>query len=125
MEGTTNLTAIFARWWYGEAITTIFKYSKAIYIYTADLFSVKLCIATMFDPWKRDVLSYEGQGLNEKFHTWGQNLASRIIGALVKIFTLIGYLVFTLVIVILNLLALLAWSLYPLIVVYFIYRVIS
>lgn len=125
MEGSTNLTSLFIRWWYGGAVANILKYSRAAFVYSADLFSVRLCLSTLFDPWKRDVLSYEGQSLDQKFHTWTLNLASRIIGALVKIGALLSYLLFTFLLSIAIILVLVFWLAYPAIVIYLIYRSLS
>lgn len=125
MEGSVNLTALLVKWWYGDAIANILKYIKAAYVYFADLFSVRICIQTIFDPWKRDMLSYEGQSLQQKFHTWTMNLASRIIGALVKLATLFGYLIFIGLMSLFSGIILILWLIYPALIVFFLYRIFA
>lgn len=117
------MTALFVKWWYGEAIANILKYVRAAYIFSADLFSVRICLRTIFDPWKRDVISYEGLTLKQKFEVWSLNLASRFIGAAIKSGTLLGYLLFSLALSLTAALILILWLLYPAVVAYFVYRV--
>lgn len=118
------MVGVLVKWWYGEAITRIFKYIRAAYIFFADLFSVKICIRTMFDPWKRDEISYEGLSIQQKFQVWLMNLSSRFIGAVIKLSTLLGYVVFTIFLSVAGLLAILLWLIYPALIIYFIFRAV-
>jgi len=121
MEGTNNLTALFFSWWYGEAYNRLFKYIRAVYIYLTDLFSVEICLKTLFAVWKRDSTSYEGLALKEKFQVWTLNLASRFIGLLIKSITLASYLVAVALASICAIILIVIWPFYPLLVVYVIY----
>lgn len=121
MEGTNNLTTLFFSWWYGEAYNRLFKYIRAVYIYLTDLFSVKICLKTLFAVWKRDSNSYEGLALTEKFQVWTLNLASRFIGLLIKLITIASYSVAVAITSICAIILIIIWPFYPLLVVYVIY----
>lgn len=92
-EGTSNLTLLFFSWWYKYLPYRLFSASEALVITLTDLFSVKMILPTLFAPWKRDIMSYEGLTLQQKFQVLMLNLASRIIGFLVKISVFCGYIV--------------------------------
>lgn len=124
MEGSASLTTLFFKWWYGEAYTRLLKYIKAAYMKSADIFSVKICLRTLFAPWKRDLISYDGLTLQQKFEVWTLNLASRFIGALIKSMTLLSFLIFIVLVTVVSLLAMSIWLIYPLIVAYLIYRLV-
>jgi len=114
-EGTISLPILFVSWWYGEAYRRVFRYIRAVYIYTADLFSVKLVFITLFAPWKRDIISYENLSLQQRFEVWTLNLASRFVGFIIKVISLLIYLFFTLFESILSLALIIIWPFYPLI----------
>ncbi|PIU24590.1 hypothetical protein COT12_00245 [Candidatus Berkelbacteria bacterium CG08_land_8_20_14_0_20_39_8] len=90
---------------------------QASVITSLDLFSVKILFKTLFSPWKRDSISTEGLSIQEKFHVWTLNLASRFIGFLVKTFVLLTFIVvFTATIIIyIGLFGL--WIAFPLVIV--------
>lgn len=121
MEGN-NLTSYFFKWWYGEAYLRLLKYLKAAYVFSFDLFSVKICLKTLFAPWKRDAISYDGLSLQQKFQVWSLNLASRLIGFMIKTMTVFCYLVFTVFLSIFAILAVVVWLFYPAIILFLIYR---
>ena len=121
MEGTNNLTILFFSWWYGEAYARLFKYIRAFYIYVTDLFSVKICLKTLFSVWKRDAISYQGLSLKQIFQVWTLNLASRFVGFLIKSITLISYLVAIVILSVISIILIILWPLYPALIVYVIY----
>ena len=125
MEGTTSLPIIFPKWWYGIAYRRVFKYIRAVFIYTADLFSVKIIFVTLFAPWKRDVISYEGLTLQQKFEVWSLNMASRFVGFVIKVIALTIYLIFTIFETAVSFALIIIWPLYPLILIGLIYYGIS
>jgi len=124
MEGN-NLTSYFGKWWYGEAYGRVLKYLKAAYIFSFDLFSVSICIKTLFAPWKRDEISYEGLSLQQKFQVWTLNLASRFIGFMIKSTAIVSYLVFALVLSVFEFVVVVVWLAYPIIIIFLLYRACS
>lgn len=114
MEGSTNIPIMFIKWWYGEAYSRLFAYLKHLFVYTYDLFSVKLCLKTFFYPWKRDQLSTEGLSLQQQFQIWTLNQTSRLIGAVIKLFTLLTFILVALVQFALSVAIFIIWLIYPL-----------
>lgn len=121
MEGSNSLPILFLNWWYGVAFRRLFKYIRAVFIYIYDLFSVRLSLLTLFAPWKRDSISYEGLSLQQKFEVWTLNLASRFVGFFIKIINLTIYLGMTIIAAIFSSVATVVWPLYPILIVYFLY----
>lgn len=121
MEGSNSLPILFLNWWYGFAYRRLFKYIRAVFIYIFDLFSVKLSLLTLFAPWKRDSISYEGLSLQQKFEVWTLNIASRFVGFFIKTINLIIYLFMTCIAAISSLIFVVVWPLYPILIIYLIY----
>ena len=107
------MPVLLFQWWYGLAYHRIFKYIRAVYIYTADLFSIKIIFVTLFAPWKRDVISYEGLTLQQKFEVWSLNMASRFIGFAIKVVALAVYLIFTIFETAASFALIIIWPFYP------------
>lgn len=118
MEGTKNLNSLFFVWWYTEVFGELSLFVKHFFVYLADLFSVKICLKTMFSPWRRDAVSYEGLTIQEKFQVLILNITSRFVGLMVKIFTLITFLVVFVFSFFLFLGIILCWFLFPLILIF-------
>lgn len=115
MEGNDNLVTNFFVWWYGEAYAKFFVYLTKFLAYVADLFSVKICLKTLFAPWKRDQLSGEGLTLQDRFQVLMLNLSSRLIGAVVKIIVLATFLVAAMFIIPVELGLLVLWATWPIV----------
>ena len=113
MEGSTSLTILYFNWWYAEGYGRLFKYIKSFYIYLTDLFSVRISIRTLFAPWKRDKISYEGLTLQQKFQVWSLNMASRFIGLIIKVIALSIYLIAIIAVSIFSVFLIVFWPLMP------------
>jgi len=113
-EGTNNLVLLFISWWYGFLPRRLYLAMKASVITVYDLFSVKQIFATLFAPWRRDIISYENLSLQEKFSVFTLNIASRVIGFLVKIFVLGAFLAVFAVIISLTIASYALWIAFPL-----------
>ena len=116
-EGTANLTLLFFSWWYKYLPYRLFSACKALLITLTDLFSVKMILPTLFAPWKRDILSYEGLTLQQKFQVMMLNLASRIIGFLVKVSVFCGYLLMISISLAVILITFALWLAFPLAII--------
>lgn len=117
MEGT-SLNSVFVAWWYRIQFRRIWAYFKRFLVYLFDLFSIRICLRTLFAVWRRDMISYEGLSLQQSFQAWLLNLASRFVGLFVKVSTIIAYLVVTLLVLLIGLSLILVWFLYPVIVLF-------
>lgn len=114
MEGTSIFERSVIAWWYGEAFKRMLVFWGRFLVYLADLFSAKACLITFFFPWKRDLLSYQGLSIQQKFEVLVLNLTSRFVGAMIKLFTLLTFcLVFLAAFLAVGLLIVI-WLLYPL-----------
>ena len=71
----------------------------------------------MFAPWRRDVISYEGLTIQDRFQVLVLNITSRFVGAIIKIFTIITFVIVFLFCLSLFFVAFLVWLLFPLILV--------
>lgn len=116
-EGTSNLFLLFFSWWYKYLPYRLFSACKALLITITDLFSVKMILPTLFAPWKRDLLSYENLSLQQKFQVMTLNLASRIIGFLIKISVFSGYIVMILISLAIFVAAFALWLAFPLAII--------
>lgn len=125
MEGRPVLSIMFLSWWYGERFVRFSRYLEKMFLKIADLFSVEICLKTLFSVWRRDQIDYHNLSLQQMFEAWTLNLASRLVGFIVKSFTLAAYLVAAVIFLALALGAILIWLLYPLIIIVFIIYGIS
>ena len=112
---------LFFTWWYGEELKNVLKYFETLFAYLFDLFSVRICFSTLFAVWRRDKINYKGLTLQEIFQAWTMNMASRLVGATVKLFTVLTYLVVSLVCMIFIAVFLIAWLAFPLLIVGLVY----
>lgn len=117
MEGTETYNSMFLVWWYVEVRRRIFLFAKQFLYYLTDLFSVRICLATLFAPWKRDKVSYAGLSLQGKLQVSIWNLVSRLVGAVVKTFTLAAYLIVIAAYLVFGLVMFFVWLLFPLILI--------
>ncbi len=116
MEANNNLVVIFFAWWYGEATARLLVFIKRWFAYLTDLFSVRVCLTTLLAPWKRDSYSMEGLSLQDRFQVFLMNQASRLVGAAVKVATLLAFIITILAAVCLSALVVLLWLVWPLVI---------
>ncbi len=107
----------YIQWWYSRGLVRMFKYLKSFIIILSDTFSVRICLGTLFAPWKRDVASTEGLSLQEKFGVWGFNLLARFFGMFIKTITLIIFLVCFIVLLVFDIIVFFVWLFLPLLLV--------
>ena len=120
VEGSANLRALYIVWWYKEVSASLFRFIKHFFVYLLDLFSVKVCFLTLFAPWKRDSISTEGLGIQDRFQVMMLNLASRLIGAVIKLGTIVTFAIFSILFTIIFLFSILIWLFYPVLIVLFV-----
>lgn len=115
------MATLFLIWWYGEEFRGVLQYFETFLAYLFDVFSVRICLATLFAVWRRDRINYKGLALKEIFQAWTLNLASRIVGFFVKISTILVYLITSILFSVFAAIFLLTWLLFPLIIISLIY----
>jgi len=75
-------------------------------------FSVRQLLRTLFAPWRR-IITYPGASLEDRFRAWGDNLFSRVIGLVVRLFVLFAAAVTLALVALLNAAELVIWPLLP------------
>lgn len=116
VEGSANLKVLYITWWYKDVSSGLFGFIKYFFSYLFDLFSVKTCFLTLFYPWKRDSVSTEGLSIQDRFQVMMLNLVSRLVGAVIKLSTIIAFLLFFIIFSAISLVSILIWLFYPVII---------
>ncbi len=107
------LVLSFFWWWYGRGWKQVLDSFGGRLNSILNSFSVKQLLRTLFSPWRR-IISYPGASLGDKIRAWADNMVSRVIGFIVRIFVLLGAVVALVIIGILTIVELIAWPLLPL-----------
>lgn len=102
----------FFRWWYTHGWTLAFVRLRNKLTGIEQAFSVGILLRTLFAPWRR-IITYPGDGIGAHFRAMIDNLVSRFIGFMVRIFVLIGAGVTGLIFGCFALLACVLWPLLP------------
>lgn len=117
------LGAYWLSWWYSAGWIDIGRKLKSELASLWSSFSVGLLFKTLFQPW-RQVVSYGSAGANigERFQAVIANFVSRIVGLVMRLFTLLAALVVTVLFAAIGFILLLAWPLLPLAAIYLILK---
>lgn len=104
----------FLVWHFWEAPKGILKAFKNFLVFNFNYFSIGLLAKTLFSHWRRYRESY-GKGLNIKryFEAFTTNMISRILGAIVRIVTILVGLTVELFILIGGVIVFLTWIFLP------------
>jgi hypothetical protein len=102
----------FFSWWYGQGWRQVASSFQSRLHAVADSFSIKQLGRTLFAPWKR-IITPPGRSLEDKMRAWADNMFSRVIGFIVRLFVLLGAGITILVIAVLTLIETVAWPLVP------------
>lgn len=105
--------ATFLSWWYGSGWIQVANSFKPRLNLVSSAFSVNQLLKTLFSPWRR-IITYPGASLADRFHAWGDNLFSRTIGFIVRLFVLLAALLTCLAVALVTLIELIVWPLLPL-----------
>jgi len=111
MQFISFVPTLFA-WWYGRGLTRLFQFLGALFSYTANLFSIKSLLKTLFSPWKKMV--GERQKGIEGLKLWLlDNFVSRTVGFVVRVMMIIFCLISILLYGIFAIVAIGFWLLMP------------
>lgn len=81
---------LFIQWWYSQGWLNAFhRVGQRMSIISNDL-SLPILVRTLFEPWKQ-ITGYAGstESLETKFRVWFDNVFARIIGFVIRFFTII------------------------------------
>jgi hypothetical protein len=102
-------------WWYGRGWVGQWARILKGFRSTLDFFSVGQLLSTLFDPFRQISASGGGDGsFGASMRAFGDKLISRIVGAFVRLFTIIAGLVAITLQALYVLIIMLAWWLLPL-----------
>ena len=103
----------FFTWWYGRGWKQVFANFRPRLQGVLNAFSVTQLTRTLFAPWRR-IITEPGANITDRFRAWGDNIFSRMIGFVVRVFVLLGAIITLLGVAILTILELIVWPLAPL-----------
>jgi hypothetical protein len=106
------LISSFFIWWYGDGWKQVVKSIKIRTMSISASFSVNSLIRTWFAPWKR-IISYTGDGFDDKIRASLDNLFSRAVGFVVRSIVLLAALVTIIFVAVLSLIEIIVWPLLP------------
>ena len=106
------LALAFFSWWYGTGWKLVSKKALSVQRSIMQIFSVGLLFKTLFQPWRR-IITNPGAGVADHFHAALDNLVSRFIGFMVRIFVIAGALFASGFMALVGVLQLLIWPLLP------------
>ena len=108
------IALVFWRWYYGEAVKDILTGWRNYIIFSLNYFSIPLLLRTLFSPWRRDITKKpRGLDVQRIFEYVAFNSISRGLGFLVRFFTIIAGIIFSLVVVISGFVFFVIWLILP------------
>lgn len=76
-------------WWYASGWLQTFRRIQTWTLGVERAFSLTLLFRTLFAPWRR-IITVGGKGLDARIHAMLDNLTSRCVGFVVRIFVIIA-----------------------------------
>jgi len=105
-------------WQYVEMPKRILHAWKNMLWFGFNYFSISYCIKTIFSPWKKTTWIYpKGLDIGKYFEIFTSNLISRILGFLMKLFTIMFCFFYEIIVFVIGLLLFLIWLIIPFIAV--------
>jgi hypothetical protein len=102
----------FFSWWYGRGWQQVARGFGPRLRGVMNAFSVSQLLRTLFAPWRR-IITYPGASLEDRFRAWGDNMFSRVIGLVVRLFVLLGAAMTLVLVALLTVAELVIWPLLP------------
>lgn len=124
-EYNAKLISIFIKWYFIEMPIKILNQLYKYIIVLTKIYSFVFLLKTLFSPWKNQTYAYPQKGFDLKliFQTWIYNMIARVVGAIVRITTILMGIFILVLICILGMLILLTWLTYP--ILFFVLIIIS
>lgn len=124
-EYNTKLIAIFIKWYWIEMPLIILGQIQKYLTTISKIFSFSFLLKTFFSPWKNQLYAYPSKGFDLKriFEVWTSNMVSRVVGAMVRGFTILFGFLILIFCLFLGVGVLLVWVIYP--VLFFVLIILS
>lgn len=124
-EYNIKLVTIFINWYFVEIPIKIIKQLYQYILVISKIYSFVFLLKTFFAPWKNQSYTYPNKGfdINRLLEVWTSNMVSRVVGALVRFFTILTGIVVLFLTVIIGVLGLFIWVTYP--ILFFIFIISS
>lgn len=125
---TFLIAPYYISWHYTTAIISYFKIWSNFLWFVNDFFSIQILIRTLFAPWQRIRENYNAGSLDVQgfFESLVANILMRIVGAIVRLITIIIGIIFLLIVFTAGLLGFFIWLLLPFLILFvFIFSLIS
>jgi hypothetical protein len=106
----------FFTWWYSTGWLKTVNDLKRRSNNVLRTFSVFLLIKTLFKPWRR-IITYPGQGLKSRLSALIDNSISRVIGFVIRLFTIIAAFIVFIVVNLISLLSIIIWPILPILII--------
>lgn len=105
----------FLQWWYGAGwalrVQMLMRHVQNWLTY----FSVGILLSTMFSPWRQNVTTARpDEALQAKMNAGVDNVISRLVGFMVRVFALVAAALTVLFVMLFNAVVVLLWPLIPL-----------
>ncbi len=108
----------YLSWWYAQEPIYLWRAVNVVSGKIIQAFSVPVLLRTLFDPWKRDIQRVENASLDVRYHIWVENMLSRLVGFVVRIFTILTGIMFSTFVFIFLTIVLLVWLLAPILILF-------
>lgn len=117
-----NIVAQWISWHFLEMPKNILLSSKIFIGFCLDYFSIEVLSKTLFEPWKKDVKSYEKKlEVEEYINVWFDNFISRTIGTILRTVLIVWGLLSIAISLIVILIIFVSWFLIPILLIGFLY----
>ncbi|EDK72398.1 hypothetical protein TM7_0483 [candidate division TM7 genomosp. GTL1] len=104
----------FILWWYGAGWRQQIDAMQSRLLRVVDMFSIDLLLKTLFMPFRQISAGQVDGSLNVKLHAMIDKLVSRIIGAIVRLITIIAGILVLAGYLVVGIVLLLIWPMVPL-----------
>ncbi len=104
--------SVFFSWWYTKGWADVVNSFKPRLSTVLVTFSVNQLLQTLFAPWRK-IITYPGSSFDDKLKAIVDNLFSRTIGFVVRLFVLFAASVWSLVIIIITIIEIIIWPFLP------------
>lgn len=101
------------QWWYSDGWKDQADKARLAFLKVADYFSIGLLIRTLFAPFRQISANEGGRTLDEKMQAATDKLISRLIGLIVRSFTIVAGLIVLAGLAVISGVRLVAWPLLP------------